>query len=419
MKWTWFALLPAVLAVGVFAEILEDASFLEMEHPAIRFNMQRTTMDRVAQLDGQLEAGRVKLAFDSRGQGYLKDLLRRLEVPVDSQVLVFSKTSIQNTYISPRTPRALYFNDDTMVGYIPGAEDLELTALDPVLGVQPYTMNADSDVKPSFARRDDCLRCHMGNATLGVPGLLVSSVHPAVPDRARHGSSYLTDQDTPFAERWGGWYVTGRTGEMTHYGNSATLVNPITSGPLVPEGRTNVMDISDRFTAAAYPLATSDIVALMTLEHQVRMTNILVRLGWEARIREFDKKPLDDMDWQFDEAVRYMMFAGSPVLPSPVEGASTFTRSFPARGPKDAQGRSLRDFDLKTRLFRYPLSYMIYTMAFDKLPPAAKTRLYQKLDAILRGGGGDKFKTISAQDRQAVREIVAATKKDLPAFWNN
>jgi hypothetical protein len=260
----------------------------------------------------------------------------------------------------------------------------------------------------------------MGNATLGTPGLMVSSVHPFSEDTsARHGNSYLTDQDTPFATRWGGWYVTGEHGKMEHYGNSITLVNPIQPGPLTPpEGRLNVKSVADRFQAEEYPAATSDIVALMTLEHQVRMTNILVRIGWDTRVREHDKKPLDEIDWEFDEAVRYMMFAGSAELPAPVKGASTFSQTFPKRGPRDAQGRSLRDFDLQTRLFRYPLSYMIYSDAFDALPAAARERLYQKIDAILKGGGGAKYAHLSEADRKAIREIVAGTKKNLPAFWN-
>jgi hypothetical protein len=179
----------------------------------------------------------------------------------------------------------------------------------------------------------------------------------------------------------------------------------------------NVTTLADRFDTAQYPVGTSDIVALMTLEHQVRMTNILVRIGWDTRIHEYDKKSLDDIDWEFDEAARYMLFAGSPALPSPVTGSSTFSQTFPKRGPVDAKGRTLRDFDLKTRLFRYPLSYMIYSEAFEALPTAAKERLYKKLDAILRGGGGDKYSHLSPEDRTAIREIVSATKKNLPAFW--
>jgi hypothetical protein len=407
----------AMLVAVCAAEILEETSFLPVEHPAIRFTMQRDTHDRIAKLDAQLTAGKARLVFDPK-LGYVPALLKALDVNADSQVLVFSKTSIQNKYIGPGNPRAIYFNDDTMLGYVPGGELIELMALDPVLGVQPYTIEPDRVPKPGFARRDDCLRCHMGNQTMGIPGLMVSSVHPKTDGtREGHGNAFVTDQDTAFAERWGGWYVTGLHGAMKHLGNSTTLVNPLAPGPLMTEGTMNQMSVADRFNARELPVATSDIVALMTLEHQVRMTNILVRIGWDVRIREYDKESLDEMDWELDEAVRYMLFAGSPPLPSPVTGSSTFSASFPKRGPRDAQGRSLRDFDLKTRLFRYPLSYMIYSEAFDALPASARERLYQKLDAVLRGGGGEKYGHLTAEDRKAIREIVAASKKNVPAFW--
>jgi hypothetical protein len=415
MKRLWLAAGALVAVVGL-AEVLEETSFLPVEHPAIQFTMQRDVHDRVARLDAQLTARKARLTFDPK-LGYVPALLKALDINADSQVLVFSKTSIQGKYIGPSNPRAIYFNDDTMLGYVPGADLLELMSLDPKQGVQPYTMEPDRVTKPGFARRDDCLRCHMGNPTMGIPGLVISSVHPQTEGREGHGNAFVTDQDTPFAERWGGWYVTGTHGTMKHYGNSTTLVNPLAPGPLMKEGTMNVTSLADRFDAAQLPAATSDIVALMTLEHQVRMTNILVRIGWDTRIHEYDKKPLDDIDWEFDEAVRYMLFAGSPALPSPVTGSSTFSQTFPKRGPVDPKGRSLRDFDLRTRLFRYPLSYMIYSEAFDALPPAAKERLYKKLDAILRGGGSSKYAHLSAEDRTAIREIVSATKKNLPVFW--
>jgi len=282
------------------------------------------------------------------------------------------------------------------------------------LGVQPYTMEPDRQAKPGFARRDDCLRCHMGNQTMGIPGLMVSSVHPYSETREGHGNSFVTDQDTPFAERWGGWYVTGTHGDMKHLGNSITLVNPLAPGPLLKEGTLNVMSVADRFDTQVYPAATSDIVALMTLEHQVRMTNILVRIGWDTRIREYDKKPLDEIDWEFDEAVRYMLFAGSPDLPSPVAGTSTFSQTFPKRGPRDSQGRSLRDFDLKTRLFRYPLSYMIYSQAFESLPASAKKRVYDRLHRAL-DGTSKAAAHLSEADRKAIAEILTETKPGFKA----
>ncbi len=101
-----------------------------------------------------------------------------------------------------------------------------------------------------------------------------------------------------------------------------------------------------------------------------------------------------------------------------MKGASTFTETFPKRGPRDKQGRSLRDFDLKTRLFRYPLSYMIYSPAFDGLPEKVRDRVYQRLYEILTGQDNAKtFANLTPETRRAILEIVTATKRGLPDYW--
>src|ERR1044072_5367243 len=164
----WWLLAVGLLSVGAMAEILEETSYLESDHPAIKFTPARTTHDRIAKLDRDLETGKVKLAYAADGKGYLPALLKALDLNVDSQVIVFSKTSIQTEFIGPRTPRAIYFNDDTMLAYVVNADYLEFMSLDPVLGVQPYTLEPARVAKPGFARRDDCLRCHLGNAPMGI-----------------------------------------------------------------------------------------------------------------------------------------------------------------------------------------------------------------------------------------------------------
>ena len=79
----------------------------------------------------------------------------------------------------------------------------------------------------------------------------------------------------------------------------------------------------------------------------------------------------------------------------------------------------LRDFDLQTRLFRYPLSYMIYDAAFDALPDLAKERIYQRLLEILTGKDqSEAYARLSAADRRAILEIVRETKRGLPADWS-
>jgi hypothetical protein len=416
----------AVLAVSavVLADRLEDTFYVPLDDPAI--NYAAPASDSIAHLENKLESGKAKLDYAPNGWGYLPAVLKQLNINIDSQVLVFSRTSIQTSHISPRTPRAIYFNDDTAVGFVQNGEVLELSAIDPKLGAIFYTLDAEKSDRPEFARRDDCLRCHQGAPTMGIPGILVSSVHPVndADVRESHGSAFITDDRTPFAERWGGWYVTGTHGSQVHLGNNPELTDPLNPGRSSKDGTQNVTSLEDRFNTARYLAPTSDIVALMTLEHQTRMTNLMTRIGWDARIAlregkgKLDDAALGRINPEIEEMVGYMLFVDEEPLKEPVKGVSTFTQSFAERGPRDSKGRSLRDFDLQKRLFRYPLSYMIYSAAFDALPDVVRDRVYQRLYDILTGK--DKSQTyagISAADRQALLEIIRATKPAVPAYW--
>ncbi len=276
----------ATLAVGVvvFADRLEDTFYVPLDDPAIQY--AGPVSDPIAQLEKQLDSGKPKLDYAPNGWGYLPAVLKQLDINVDSQVLVFSRTSIQNQRISPRTPRAIYFNDDVAVGFVQDGEVLELSGIDPKQGAVFYSLDTEKSARPEFARRDDCLRCHQGAPTMGIPGILVSSVHPANDPEAResHGSAFITDDRTSFAERWGGWYVTGTHGSQVHLGNNPQLTDPLAPGRAVKEGTQNVTNLDAFFNTARYLAPTSDIVALMTLEHQTRMTNLMTRIGWDARI---------------------------------------------------------------------------------------------------------------------------------------
>jgi len=176
------------------------------------------------------------------------------------------------------------------------------------------------------------------------------------------------------------------------------------------------------------------VVALMTLEHQTQMVNLMTRVGWEARMASAESaaiskslgEPTDvlrdsakhQIDTAVEELVQYMLFVDETKLTDPIKGTSGFTEEFSKRGPADPQGRSLRQFDLKTRMFRYPLSYMIYSDAFDGMPDMVKERVYRRLYDILSGKDANpKFANLSAADRKAIIQIVAATKKGLPDYW--
>jgi hypothetical protein len=225
----------------------------------------------------------------------------------------------------------------------------------------------------------------------------------------------MTDQRVPMSGRWGGWYVTGTHGMQRHLGNNTALVDPIHPGGTAGDSTQNVTSLAGMFDTSKYLAPTSDIVALMTLEHQTRMTNLIIRIGWDVRIGKSDAATIDS---EIDQLVKYMVFADETPLTEPVVGVSTFTKTFPQRGPRDKQGRSLRDFDLKTRMFRYPLSYMIYSAAFDGMPDIARERIYQRLYDVLSGKDQSKpFARLSAPDRRAALEILRETKPKLPAYW--
>jgi len=407
--------------VHLLADRLEDTFYIPPDHPAIRYG-QSPLDDPIARLEKRLESGQVKLEYAPNGGGYLPAVLKQLGINVDSQVLVFSKTSIQAERISPATPRAIYFNDDVAAGFVQRGDLLEFAALDSKRGVVFYTLDAQKSVRPAFTRRNDCLRCHQGPATLGVPGILVSSVHPRSEQRDSHGSSFLTDHRSPLNERWGGWYVTGTTGSQKHLGNNTALVDAIHPGEAAGDGSQDVTSLSAFFDTARYPAATSDVVALMTLEHQVRMTNLITRIGWDASIALYDRKTDDETQGkiraEIEEMVGYMLFANEAPLQAPITGVSTFTKTFAEKGPRDGAGRSLRDFDLQTRLFKYPVSYMIYGAAFDGMPKMARDQVYQRLYDVLSGRDQDqKFARLPAADRRAALEILRDTKPNLPAYW--
>lgn len=390
-----------------------DLTILPLDHPAIQY--AKPADDPVSRLDEKLASGKAKLEY--RGDlGYLPSLLENLNVNPDSQMLVFSKTSFQAAKISPRNPRELFFNDGVMVGNVRGGDVLEMAALDPKQGFVFYTLDVEKTDKPRFVRRDSCLQCHQGPATLGIPGIMVGSVYPdssGMPS-SRMGNP-VTDDRTPIQDRWGGWYVTGQHGGMIHKGNAVARDS---SHPdvLETQGTQNLTSLARKFDATGYMSGLSDIVALMTLEHQTRMTNLITRIGWDTRIGTDPAK----IDAEIEDMVEYMLFTNEAKLYDPIVGVSTFTKTFPERGPRDKQGRSLRDFDLQTRMFKYPLSYMIYSDAFNAMPDSAREKIYRRLFDVLSGKEqSPKFARLSAEDKQNILAILRDTKPDLPAYWHD
>jgi hypothetical protein len=259
------------------------------------------------------------------------------------------------------------------------------------------------------------LGCHYSAATLGVPGFFSRSVPTAANGRTLPWLGNATvSHATPLAERWGGWYVTGDVGANAHLGNAllqdgrATELPPLDSA--VPE------DLRERF-AAGYLTPYSDAVAHLVFDHQLLMMNVLTRVGWDFRVALAEKRDLASLARTVDEAVEYLLFAGEVQL-EPVRGTSGFAEAFTKLGPHDGRGRSLRELKLDGRLMRYPLSYLIYSNAFDGLPAEARDALYRRLWEVLSSAApGPRFAHLSAADRAAIVEILLATKPGLPAYF--
>ena len=403
-----------IWALGTSAQAPGETASLPIDHPAIQYDAKPID-DRVTRLARDLASGKARI--EAGPDGPLPALLKALDVNPDSQALVFSKTSFQSARIDPRNPRALYFNDDIQVGFVRGSNLLEVAALDPRQGVVFYSFDVTAN-PPQFDRRDACLQCHLSPGTLGVPGLLIASSYTDASGMpAFRGGQRITDHRTPFEDRWGGWYVTGTHEGMRHLGNA---VGHDSAHPELLDMRDtqNLTSLSKKFDAGGYLSPASDIVALMTLEHQTRMVNLMIRTGWEARIA--DPAARVQLDTDIESLATSMLFADEASLHGSVQGVSTFTKTFPERGPRDRKGRSLRDFDLQRRMFKYPLSYMIYSEAFDALPEDVRERVYRRLYEVLTGRDqSPKFKRLSAEDRLAVLEILRDTKSSLPDYWNS
>jgi hypothetical protein len=374
-------------------------------------------------LQRKIDAGKVHLTHDGP-RGYLDSLLKTLDIPISSQSLVFSKSSFQRDFISPKTPRALYFNDDVYVGSIPGAPFIEITATVPKLGPVFYTLSQEKGAGPKFNRQTStCLACHDSSESNNpIPRLLILSVLPDPAGNSIGAASLLTNDQSPFVERFGGWYVTGTSGNQRHLGNVVVRApesaiegikqNMRTYIPHVDlTGGSNLVDLSALIDVKPYPSPHSDIVALMVLAHQTHVHNLMTLATYEVQAAPNDEKVLKE---DGELLVRALLFSGAAAFTEPIAGTSTFAKDFSTRGPQDKQGRSLRDLDLNHRLLRYPLSYLIYSKSFDEMPGTVKDYVTRRLHEVLTGQDQTaEFKHLSVEDRQAILEIVRETKPGL------
>ena len=387
--------------------------------------------DSLMELQSRLQSHEIHSRYDTE-KGYLPWLLKELKVSESSQVLVFSKTSAQVRRISPSIPRAIYFNDHTYVAWIPRAELIEIMAVDAQLGPVFYTLGQTDPMHVRFRRdQGQCLLCHASPRTQRVPGAMVRSMQVDINGLPLFEAPHVTtDHRTPFVRRWGGWYVTGKHATMRHMGNTF-LRNRRDPEPFNYREGANQIDLGQHVKLDLYPTPHSDLVALMVLEHQSQMLNHLTKANFETRMAvDYDNvlnRALDrPMDFRSkstrrriasvgERLVKYLLFIDEYRLKGSVFGTSQFTTVFASAGPRDRQGRSLRDFDLERSLFKYPCSYMIYTPSFTNLPDTVRDYVTRRMQEILFSSSRrPPFDQLSDSDCRNVREILADT---LPGLW--
>lgn len=422
----WFVI-PTTAQIAV-----KNQGFVPFADEPIHYRSDNLS-DPIAKLQKQIERGDVKLSYEPQ-HGYLRSVLETLGVPISSQTLVFSKTSFQYKKISPQTPRALYFNDDVYVGQVHQGKVLEFVSFDPMQGAIFYILDEQKAEHPVFERAElDCTQCHVAAGTRNVPGVLLRSIYTTrTGTQSLPSAAFITGQESPLKDRWGGWYVTGAHGAQTHMGN-VVVENKEQPEQLDRAAGANIADLSKWFDTSAYLRNDSDIVAHLVLAHQTQMHNLITLTNYQTRLALYadaaknkagglpagtiSPEARKQFEKPAEELVRYLLFSNEAPLEG-VTGTSGFAEEFAARGPRDPQGRSLRDFDLHTRIFKYPCSYLIYSEAFDALPEPAKSYVYHRLFEVLTGREqGPEFARLTGEDRRAILEILLATKPGLPEEW--
>ncbi len=399
----------------------------DKEYPVIGYARTPQNND-IARLQARIDRGEVRLQYRAP-RGYLDSLLQALRIDPSSQALVYSKTSLQTGAIKAATPRAIYFNASTYVGWVQGVgTDIELAAMDSKLDQVFYTLSNRPGGKARLQRKVlDCLACHDTYELSGggVPRFLLMSTYTDIlGNQLTHEGQIITSDQTPLKYRWGGWYVTGESGSQVHLGNiQVRTVYQLVHLDQVRRGNLDKLD--GLFNTQPYLTDKSDIVALLVLQHQVDVQNLITRANFEVREAlaraskghpgtELPQKTREDLKGYMDSLVDAMLFVGATRFTSKITGNSGFNAWFEAQGPRDGLGRSLRDLDLDTRLFKYPLSYLVYSASFDALPDYAKSYIYGRFEDILTGHDtSDTYSYLSESDRKAILQILTATK---PAF---
>ncbi|MBK8094005.1 MAG: hypothetical protein IPK32_19045 [Verrucomicrobiaceae bacterium] len=375
--------------------------------------------DRFAELLQRVEKGEVTLDTTD-DQSMLRSLLTALKIPVSSQLLLFSASSLHSEIINPRNPRALFFNEDTYVGYVPGGV-LEVAAADPERGPIFYVFDRmqPGGPMPRLERGTKCFNCHGGVATKGLPGLIAESL--LVSQAGSSLETYRRDEQghhIPLENRFGGWHLTGGHHISGHRANVYGLTR---------NGRTEKQDVIPGQTWALekHLLPTSDILPHLIHEHQIGFENRLVRGIYTVRQLKHERKgmlgntELTEIDTWAQEFARYVLFADEAKFPSSgIQGDSVYAKAFQEDRRASKRGLALKDLDMKTRIFKHRCSYMLYTDTWKHAPKELKDRVYFRMAEGLRDAQPNPaLAHLSIEERRAIREILKDTMTDLPAWW--
>lgn len=365
----------------------------------------------------------------------LRWLLEQCNAPVESQLMVFSKTSLQRDIISPSNPRVLYFSDEAYIGWVPGGS-IELTVFDPTLGATFYTLDAQAtESKELLHRSNECLSCHKSYEH--TPSLRDRSIYPDALGEPLSGSSTSNiEASTPLQERWGGWYVTGIPGDFFHRGNTMGKSAGDFEGTDALHSKC-LATLPEQVDPQRYLKATSDIIPLIVHDHQVYVHNVLAHANLTSRLALYRWPAMRDLlglpeqappagsclvvfNNQAEKIIEALLCKGEPDWPTRgIQGNGEFEKAYAKERRPDTQGRALRDLDLKTRLFRYRCSPLIYSQSFATLPPLLREIVLQRLAAGLQAAEPtDEFKHLPADERKAIYEIIKATLPDLPKEWH-
>ncbi len=410
----FLSILPGILLA---ASAQAETTYKDFDEPPHNYHTA-PLKDRFTKLRADLESGRIPLDHTSE-KAFVISLLKALDIPASSQMLVFSTTSLQLRFITPRNPRAIFFNDGLYVGYIPGAK-IEILSMDPELGAIFYMFDIPLGSRPMVVERSErCVNCHTKEDTGFVPGVVIKSVIPGPTGGSlKSFRKERTGHDIPFSERFGGWYVTGDRGIASEWGNIIGRY----SGEDITK---NVVKPGELFDFSKYPVATTDILPQLVHEHQAGAANRILQASYRARTAfHLDKGKLTpahfaELDEQASIVTRYLLFADEVPLPAGgLPGDPAFKVDFQKAARVASGGASLREFDLRTRLFKNRCSYMIYSPEFQGLPPKMKQQIYIRLrEALSTEKPMKEYAYLPSAEKMAIRTILKGTLTDLPAGW--